>query len=88
MPKAEAIFRGAHVRLRPDLMTTITTVLGLLPLTGWLSAIPLVEGGRGSADGIELRAPMAITVITGLITSTLLTLVVIPAIYSLSDRRP
>ena len=82
--KAEAIVRGAQTRLRPVLMTTLTTVLGLLPLTGWLGAIPLLGG---SSEGIELRAPMAITVITGLITSTLLTLVVVPVIYSMSDRR-
>ena len=83
-PKAEAIIRGARLRLRPVLMTTLTTVLGLLPLTGWLGSVPLLGG---STEGIELRAPMAITVITGLATSTLLTLIVVPVVYSLSDRR-
>ena len=82
--KAEAIVRGSHLRLRPVLMTTMTTVLGLLPLTGWLGSIPILGG---ATEGIELRAPMAITVITGLATSTLLTLVVVPVVYSLSDRR-
>jgi len=55
-----------------------------LPLTGWLAGIPLIGG---SSDGLELRAPMAITIIAGLTSSTLLTLLVIPVIYSLSDRR-
>ncbi len=64
--------------VRPVLMTTVTTVLGLLPLTGWLFA----------GESLELRAPMAITVITGLTVSTLLTLVVVPVAYSVSDRRP
>jgi HAE1 family hydrophobic/amphiphilic exporter-1 len=76
--KMTAIVEGAQIRLRPVLMTTVTTVLGLLPLTGWLFA----------GEGLELRAPMDITVITGLSVATLLTLVVIPVVYSLSDRRP
>ncbi|MCZ6506508.1 MAG: efflux RND transporter permease subunit, partial [Acidobacteria bacterium] len=59
---------------RPILMTTGTTVLGLLPMA-------LVLG-----EGAELRTPMAWTVIGGLVTSTLLTLVVVPAAYSLVDR--
>lgn len=83
-PKFEAIVRGAHLRLRPVLMTTVTTVLGLLPLTGWLGDLPLVGG---SGEGVELRGPMAVTVISGLVTSTLLTLVVVPVVYSFSDRR-
>jgi HAE1 family hydrophobic/amphiphilic exporter-1 len=83
--KLEAIVQGARIRIRPVLMTTLTTVLGLLPLTGWLAGLPLLGG---SAEGVELRAPMAITVIAGLSVSTLLTLVVVPVIYSLSDRRP
>ena len=62
-------------------MTTATTVLGLLPLTGWLAALPVV-GQLGSGEGAEIRAPMAIAVITGLISSTILTLVVIPTVYS------
>jgi len=82
--KRDAIIRGAHTRLRPVLMTTMTTVLGLLPLTGWLGQLPLLGG---SGEGLELRAPMAITVITGLLSSTVLTLIVVPVIYSLSDRR-
>ncbi|MHC4515203.1 MAG: efflux RND transporter permease subunit [Planctomycetota bacterium] len=76
--KLTAIVEGARIRLRPVLMTTVTTVLGLLPLTGWLFA----------GEGLELRAPMAITVVCGLTVSTILTLVVVPVVYSLSDRRP
>lgn len=83
--KLIAIADGAKTRLRPVLMTTLTTVVGLLPLTGWLAGIP---GLGGATEGLELRAPMAITIIAGLTASTLLTLIVIPVVYSLSDRRP
>lgn len=64
-----AIVEAGRVRLRPILMTTLTTVLGLLPMA------------FGLGEGAEIRAPMAITVIAGLTTSTLLTLVVIPTLY-------
>jgi HAE1 family hydrophobic/amphiphilic exporter-1 len=69
LDKLEAVIRGGHLRLRPILMTTLTTVLGLLPM-----ALSLGEGA-------ELRAPLAITVSFGLLFSTMLTLVVIPAVY-------
>ncbi|MEX0771489.1 MAG: efflux RND transporter permease subunit [Balneolaceae bacterium] len=75
MEKMAAIAEGARSRLRPILMTTLTTTLGLLPLA------------IGFGDGSELRAPMAITVIGGLLVSTLLTLVVIPVVYALLDRK-
>lgn len=75
MEKIQAILEGAKSRLRPILMTTLTTTLGLLPLA------------IGFGDGAELRAPMAITVIFGLVVSTLLTLVVIPAMYAIMDRK-
>ncbi|MFQ6116241.1 MAG: efflux RND transporter permease subunit, partial [bacterium] len=75
MEKTEAIIKAGKVRLRPILMTTSTTVLGLLPMA------------LGLGDGAEIRTPMAITVIVGLLTSTLLTLVVIPTVYSLVDRK-
>ena len=75
MKKTEAIMEGGKSRLRPILMTTLTTTLGLLPLA------------IGFGDGAELRAPMGITVIGGLLVSTLLTLVVIPVMYSLMDRK-
>jgi HAE1 family hydrophobic/amphiphilic exporter-1 len=70
----EAIVAGGQERLRPILMTTATTVLGLLPMALGLGA------------GDELRAPLAITVIGGLLVSTLLTLVVVPCIYRLVAR--
>jgi HAE1 family hydrophobic/amphiphilic exporter-1 len=83
----EAIIEAGEARLRPILMTTATTVLGLLPLTGWLAGLPLV-GAFGSGEGAEMRAPMAITVIAGLISSTVLTLIVIPVIYKLLANLP
>ena len=61
-------------RLRPIVMTTATTVIGLLPLA-------LAPG-----EGAELRAPLAITVVSGLLCSTLLTLLVIPCAYELLAR--
>lgn len=77
MGTADAILDAGPRRLRPILMTTLTTVLGLLPLA--------IAG----AEGAEVRAPMAIAVIGGLLGSTLLTLVVIPVVYALLDpRRP
>jgi len=79
-----AIIDGSSSRVRPVLMTTATTALALLPQTGALASLPLVGG---TSDGIELRAPMAITVIAGLTTSTLLTLVLVPVVYSLVARR-
>ncbi|HLU62573.1 MAG TPA: efflux RND transporter permease subunit [Gammaproteobacteria bacterium] len=75
MVRAAAIMEAGRSRLRPIVMTMLTTVLGLLPM-----ALGLGEGG-------EIRAPMAITVIGGLMLSTLLTLVVIPVMYTLMDRR-
>ena len=73
--KLEALQRAGEVRLRPILMTTATTVLGLLPMA------------IGLGEGSELRRPMALTVVGGLITSTALTLLIIPAVYRLVDRR-
>jgi multidrug efflux pump subunit AcrB len=65
----EAILQGAPVRLRPILMTTAATVLGMLPLA------------LGFGAGFELRVPMAIAIMGGLITSTLLSLLVVPVLY-------
>ena len=73
--KIQAIVQAAESRLRPISMTTLCTLLGFMPL-----AIAV-------GDGNEVRAPMAITVIGGLLISTLLTLVVIPVVYTLVDRR-
>lgn len=75
MPRNAAIFQAAQQRLRPILMTTTTTVLGLLPLA-------FMQG-----EGAEMRAPMAITVISGLLFATLLTLIYIPVLYALFDRK-
>ena len=73
--KLEAIKLSAQNRLRPIVMTTLTTTLGLLPLA------------LGLGDGAELRAPMALTVIFGLIYSTILTLVFIPSLYLIFDNK-
>ena len=70
-----AILEAGTARLRPILMTSLTTTLGLLPMA------------MGFGEGSEVRTPMAITVIGGLTVSTLLTLVVIPVVYSLMDRK-
>ena len=74
LPLVEAIVEGAAARLRPILMTTATTVLGLVPL-----AMGLGEGG-------QLQAPMAITIIGGQITGTILLLLAIPSIYKIVNR--
>lgn len=75
-----AILEAGRARLRPILMTTVTTVLGMVPLTGVLSTLPGFNMFFTS-EGTELRAPMALVVIFGLIASTLLTLIVIPVGY-------
>lgn len=80
----DALVEAGSTRLRPIYMTTATTVLGLVPLTGWLDGLPFLST---SGAGAELRAPMAVTVIAGLTCSTLLTLVVIPCVYYLVYRR-
>jgi HAE1 family hydrophobic/amphiphilic exporter-1 len=71
----DAIVDAGTARLRLILMTSLTTALGLLPMA------------MGFGEGSEVRTPMAITVIGGLVVSTLLTLVVIPVVYSLMDRK-
>jgi HAE1 family hydrophobic/amphiphilic exporter-1 len=70
----EAIVEGAKVRLRPILMTTMTTVLGLLPMA------------LATGEGAEIRSPMALTVIGGLLGATILTLLVIPSLYAVVAR--
>jgi hydrophobic/amphiphilic exporter-1 (mainly G- bacteria), HAE1 family len=74
LPKDKALVRAGEIRLRPILMTTMTTVLGLTPMA------------FGLGEGAEIRTPMAIAVIAGLVSSTLLTLLVVPTIYSVLDR--
>jgi HAE1 family hydrophobic/amphiphilic exporter-1 len=75
MKLVEAIRLAGSRRLRPILMTTLTTVLGLLPL-----AIGLGEGG-------ETQAPLARVVIGGLLSSTLITLVLVPVVYAIFEQR-
>lgn len=131
----EAALNAARIRLRPIAITTLTTLLGLLPMTGWLDPLlpaalaagsgfdalvtPVVEGmGRsmtapkdwkliggmtfsfkngvallvGGGEGAEVRKPLAITIISGLGVSTLLTLFVIPTLWAwangLRRRKP
>jgi len=72
--KHAAILYAARARLRPIVITTVSTILGLVPMA------------LGFGDGAEVRTPMAITVIGGMTVSTLLTLVVIPVVYSLLVR--
>ncbi|MFZ5842792.1 MAG: efflux RND transporter permease subunit [Pseudomonadota bacterium] len=74
MQKLAAVREAGRSRLRPIMMTMLTTVLGMVPLA------------LGIGEGAEIRAPMAITVIGGITVSTLLTLVVIPVLYTLLDR--
>ena len=71
--KKEAILAAGSQRIRPILMTSLTTILALLPLT------------IGIGESASLRAPMALAVVSGLITSTLLTLIVIPCVYWVMD---
>jgi HAE1 family hydrophobic/amphiphilic exporter-1 len=73
LDRREAIVAAGVVRLRPILMTTGTTVLGLAPMA------------LGFGDGAELRTPMAVTVIAGLAVSTVLTLIVVPVVYDLLE---
>jgi HAE1 family hydrophobic/amphiphilic exporter-1 len=73
LPLREAILEAGRVRLRPIVMTTVTTVFGLAPMA------------LGFGRGADLRAPLAIAVIGGLISATALTLVVVPVAYDLLD---
>ncbi|MBL39259.1 MAG: acriflavin resistance protein [Xanthomonadales bacterium] len=76
LDRANAIIQAGSQRLRPILMTTLTTALGLLPMA------------LGLGEGAEMRMPMAITVIGGLLVSMVLTLIVVPVVYTLLDRSP
>jgi HAE1 family hydrophobic/amphiphilic exporter-1 len=73
MEKTEALIQGGVTRLRPILMTTLTTILALLPMA------------INKGEGAELFAPISITLFGGLLVSTLLTLVIVPSLYSLID---
>ena len=75
MNRTEAILNTGVVRLRPIVMTTFSTILGMLPIAlGW-------------GAGAELRQPMAVGIIGGLITSSLLSLIVVPVLYTLLEDR-
>ena len=75
MERREALMQAGLTRMRPILMTTGTTVLGLLPMA------------LGIGQGAELRAPLAITMIGGMTLGTALTLIIIPLVYTLMDRK-
>jgi len=74
MPLAEAVYSGACSRLRPVLMTAVTTALGLIPM--------LLASGIGS----EVQRPLATVVVGGIASSTLLTLFVLPVLYGVFSR--
>ena len=75
LSRHDAIVTAGRLRLRPILITKLTTILGLLPMA------------LGIGEGAEVRAPMAITVIGGVLLTTFLTLLVIPVVYSVMDRK-
>ena len=75
MSKREAIVEAGAVRIRPVLMTAITTILGLLPLA------------LGIGKGAEMMQPVAIVCIGGLIYATIMTLIVIPIMYDILVRK-
>ncbi len=73
LERTEAILKAGPIRLRPILMTTAATILGMVPIACGLGA------------GSELRSPMAVAIAGGLVTSTLLSLIVVPVLYALFD---
>ncbi len=75
LEKVAAIIEAGRTRLRPILITSVSTVLGLLPMA------------IGLGEGAEIRRPMAITVIGGIVVATFLTLVIIPVVYAALDRK-
>ena len=74
LDRRSAIIEAGQQRLRPILMTSLTTILALVPLT------------LGFGESASLRSPMALAVIGGLTTSTLMTLIVIPCVFDILDR--
>ena len=74
LPLREAVVLAGRTRLRPILMTTLATVLGLVPMS------------LGIGEGAELQAPMARVVIGGLLTSTMVTLVLVPSVYTIFEE--
>jgi HAE1 family hydrophobic/amphiphilic exporter-1 len=78
LPRQQAIVRGGQDRLRPIAMTAATTILGLAPLV-----VPMIYG---TAEGSARRwGPIGLVVVSGLMVSTLLTLIILPTVYSLMD---
>ncbi len=73
LPLREAVLEAGPVRMRPVLMTAVSTIFGMLPVA------------FGGGDGSEWRNPMGVVAIGGLATSTLLTLLVVPVVYTLVD---
>ncbi|MEH2056376.1 MAG: efflux RND transporter permease subunit [Nostoc sp.] len=73
LERTEAILKTGLVRLRPIMMTTASTILGMLPIALGLGA------------GSELRSPMAVAIAGGLVTSTILSLIVVPVVYTILD---
>ena len=74
VPRREAILAAGQQRIRPILMTTLTTILAMLPMA------------LSFGEEAELRSPMALAVIGGLITSTLMSLIVIPCVYDAVEQ--
>jgi HAE1 family hydrophobic/amphiphilic exporter-1 len=75
LEKLAAIKLAGRTRLRPILITSVSTIIGLIPMA------------VGMGEGAEIRRPMAITVISGILVATLLTLIVIPVLYAALDRK-
>jgi HAE1 family hydrophobic/amphiphilic exporter-1 len=75
LEKIAAIKLAGRTRLRPILITSVSTIIGLIPMA------------VGMGEGAEIRRPMAITVISGILVATLLTLIVIPVLYAALDRK-
>ncbi len=73
LDRTEAILKAGQVRLRPIMMTTAATILGMVPIALGLGA------------GSELRSPMAVSITGGLVTSTILSLIVVPVVYAILD---
>ena len=75
MPVRDAVIAGGKSRLRPVLMTSLTTVLGMMPMS------------MGIGEGSEIWQPMGISVVGGLVMSTLLTLFIVPSLYAMLEGR-
>jgi len=75
LARHDALLLAGRTRLRPILITSVSTILGLVPMA------------IGLGEGAEVRRPMAITVIGGMLVATVLTLIIIPVLYTLLDRR-